>query len=125
MFLRMPSKHPTFHLEKYRLNIKKIFFFLEIQGKRRDKSEQDPVRIDDMSSADSVRHSAECFTGIASLQRHWGPCEVVIRCQPPRPPHLRFPPEGTAAGGRSSPHSTLVSPLPGHLHLLLGSVLTL
>ena len=120
----MPSKHPTFHLEKYRLNIFK-FFFLEIQGKRRNETEQDPMRIDDTSSADSVRHCADCFTGIVSLQRHWGLCEVVIRCQPLLPPHLRFPSEGTAAGGRSSPLSTLVSPLLGHLHLLLGSVLTL
>lgn len=87
--------------------------------------EQDPMRTDDMSSADSVRHCAECFTGIISLQRHWGPCEAVIRCQPPLPPHLRFPSEGTAAGGRSSPLSTPVSPLPRHLHLLLCSVETL
>ena len=37
-----------------------FFFFLEIQGKRRNEIKQDPVHIANMRSTDCTRHCAEC-----------------------------------------------------------------
>lgn len=102
-----------------------FFFFLEIQDKRRNEIEQDPMHIGNTCSTDCIRHCAECFMGTVSLHHHRGTCEVVIRGQSPLPPHLRFLFEGMAARGRPSSLSIRVSPLSGHLYFLLCSAVTL
>lgn len=102
-----------------------FFFLIEIQDKRRNEIEQDPMHIGNTCSTDCIRHCAERFMGTVSRHHHWGTCEVVIRGQSPLPPHLRFLCEGMAARGRPSSLSIRVSALSGHLYFLLCSAVTL